>query len=242
MQWRAQREKTWSRHTHQFIALTHFARELFVKGGLPADRISIKPNFVVDPGQPLSSEPRMGGLFVGRLSAEKGAETLIEAWRALPNKRLDVVGDGPDRARLEAIASPNVRFLGQLPSNEVRTRMRQAEFLAMPSVWYEGFPMTVVEAFSTGLPVIASRLGALQEIIQDGVNGRLFEPGNSADLANVIVSAIESNQFQQLGRAARATYSQHYTPRSNLSELEKIYSAALIQSTLPNTEQSTANH
>jgi glycosyltransferase involved in cell wall biosynthesis len=223
MQWRARRRETWRRHVHRFIALTEFARMKFVAGGLMAERIAIKPNFVIDPGLTLGRR-REGAIFVGRLSHEKGVHILIEAWKRLPSVPLVIVGDGPERARLEAIASPNVRFLGQCAPQKVRVLMARAHALVMPSLCYETFGMTIVEAFACNLPVIASRLGAMAELVKDGEAGLLFDPGDADDLAAVVGQAFaDPTGLAAMGATARAIYERRYTPERNLATLEAIY-------------------
>src|SRR5690349_20665907 len=123
------------------------------------------------------NEPaRSGGLFVGRLVAENGISTLLEALDLFPGARIDVVGSGPDEARLAA--HPRVRVLGRVGPGEMQDRMYRAAYLVMPSLSYEDAPRPLVEAFAAGLPVIASRIGSLAELVEPGRNGLLFEPGS----------------------------------------------------------------
>ncbi len=226
MQWRADREQTWKRKVHRFVALTEFARGKFIEGGLPADQIMVKPNFVQSGGR----HGRIGGgggLFVGRLSLEKGAAILIDAWRRIPQLPLTIVGDGPERVRLEAMAPPNVTFMGHCTPEQVKAHMQRADCLIVPSLWYEGFPMTIAEAFAIGMPVIASRLGSLSEIVRDGVNGYLFPPGDTDELARVVMNSFSLNRLPTLGKGASETYRQYYTPAANLKTLENIYAEAI---------------
>lgn len=226
MQVRAKRSEVWKRHVHRFIALTEFAREKFVEGGLPAERIAVKPNFVTSP-QGLPELDRNGAIYVGRLSAEKGVKLLLEAWRSFPHIPLTIVGDGPERQELEAMAPANVTFTGALTGSDVRGRMAQAQCLIMPSIWYETFGLTIIEAFSVGTPVLASRLGAMAELVDDGVTGQTFEP-NENHLVDAIRAAFSDNgRLLQMGRAAAALYKARYTPQANLAQLEDIYEAAL---------------
>jgi glycosyltransferase involved in cell wall biosynthesis len=228
MQNRAARAGTWGRAVTRFIALTEFARQKFIEGGLPAERIVVKPNALTAPA--LSDGRRSGALFVGRLSPEKGAAVLLRAWREVSGMALTVIGDGPERAALEAMAPDNVTFFGQLGPDKVAEHMRSAQMLIVPSVWYEGFPMTIIEAFAAGLPVIASDLGSLREIVTDGVLGRRFAPKDHAALAGIINSAAaQPEQLAAWGRAARAAYEQRYTAAQNLTMLEAIYRDVLTE-------------
>ena len=137
-----------------YVASGEFARRKFIEGGLPADRIAVKPNFVAsDPGV---GDGRGGyALFIGRLAKEKGIETLAGAWRGLGDIRLLVAGDGP----LNRTDWPGgVTWLGNQSRDRVMSLMREARALVFPSTWYECAPMTIIEAFACGLPVIASNL------------------------------------------------------------------------------------
>ena len=144
------RHRTWSIKVTRFIALSAFARKKFIDAGLPSDRIVVKPNFVIDPTPP-ASRHREGILFVGRLSPEKGVSHLI---RALSHTdiQLRILGDGPERVALEAQASTNVIFEGSVPAQRVREAMLAAKILVLPSICFENFPLSIVEAFANGLP------------------------------------------------------------------------------------------
>ena len=161
---------TWRETVDRFIALTNFSRDLFARAGLPADRIDVKPNFVhPDPGErrgPPNPDGPPGVVFVGRLSPEKGVDTLLAAWprvggRTGGDARLTIIGDGPlgDAVSRAAAADPRILPLGRRPFEEVLDRVAAADLLVMPSVWYETFGRTLIEAFAAGTPVVASRLG-----------------------------------------------------------------------------------
>lgn len=209
----------------RYIALNTFCRDKYIEGGLPAERISLKPNFVASGALP-DWDSRRGGLFVGRLSAEKGLDVLVEAITTLGAANIDVIGSGP----LEVPASEffGERYLGFRSLDDIMHRMRSALFLIVPSICYENSPRTIVEAFSCGLPVIASRLGALANIIQDGVTGLLFNPGDATDLAAKIAWAeSHPGEMLKMGQAARAEYEAQYTPERNYQMLMGIYEDAI---------------
>jgi glycosyltransferase involved in cell wall biosynthesis len=152
-----------------------------------------------------ASFPRSGGLFVGRLVAENGCGTLIEALDIFSGARVDVVGSGPEEARLAQ--HPRIRLLGRVPSRELQERMRGAAYLVLPSLSYEAAPRPLVEAFANSLPVIASRLGSLAELVEPGRNGLLFEPGSARDLARRLAWAEAfPEKMRQMGECARADY------------------------------------
>ncbi len=222
------RRGTWRRKVTRYIALTRFARGKFIEGGLPADRIAVKPNFVADPAA--QSEPgavcRDGALFVGRLSPEKGIETMLQAWRdvAVP---LRILGEGPLAGSVRGCDNPAVEALGRKTKPEVVEEMRRAAFLVMPSEWYEGCPMVMVEAFACSLPVVASRLGAMRELIEDGVTGLHFQSGDPADLAAKVRWAAENpSDMRRMGENARRAYEDNYTPESNYRRLMAVYDDA----------------
>jgi glycosyltransferase involved in cell wall biosynthesis len=225
--------KTWQQQVDVFVALTEFARRKFVQGGLPAGKMVFKPNFILpDPGM------REGigsyALFIGRLSPEKGVRTLLKAWQHLKNIPLRIVGDGPlmdeVQKELRARQLDSVEILGQLDFREVLQLIKGARFLVFPSQWYEGFPMSIVEAFACGLPVIASRLGAMREIIAEKDTGLHFKPDDPEDLAEQVDWAWRhAEQMCQMGRKARREYQLKYTPEKNYEMLMQIYQKAMAQ-------------
>jgi glycosyltransferase involved in cell wall biosynthesis len=216
---------TYEKKVSRFIALSGFARDRFIAGGLPAQKIRVKPNFVERARRPCWGS-RRGGLFVGRLSEEKGITVLLEAMRILERAEVQVVGDGPwAPAVAESLGG---QYMGYLDSNAVAERMQQAAFLVLPSIGHEQMPMTVLQAFASGMPVIASRLGALTELVEDGITGLLAEPGNATDLAAKIAWAhAHPDRIEAMGRAARAEYENHYTASINYTTLMDIYEDAI---------------
>ncbi|MCZ6774706.1 MAG: glycosyltransferase family 4 protein, partial [Proteobacteria bacterium] len=222
------RRGTWRSKVTRYIALTRFAKEKFIKGGLPADRIAVKPNFIADPAakREAGAVRREGALFVGRLSPEKGIGTLLQAWRDLAVP-LRILGDGPLADRVEQCDNPAVKSLGWKSSSDVVAEMHCAAFLVLPSEWYEGFGMVIVEAFATALPIVASRLGAMAEVIDDSVTGLHFEPGNPADLAAKVRWAVDNpSDMRRMGENARRVYEDRYTPEVNYRQLMAIYDQA----------------
>ena len=262
---------TWSKMVDCYIALTEFARAKFIEGGLPAEKIVVKPNFVhpdplavaaMSPSpnsadaqraplqqyEPQGSkashcatgvlnpesripnpQPPCCALFVGRLSEEKGLRTLVAAWKRLGNRLpLRIVGHGPLGPELEGDASrhglSSISFPGHLTPAHVIPLMKCARFLVFPSELYEGMPRTIIEAFACGVPVIASRLGAIEEIVTDGRTGLHFTPGDPDDLAAKVEWAwTHPDEMQAMGRAARAEYEFKYTAERNYQMLMDIY-------------------
>ncbi len=224
---------SWSRLIEYFLTPTEFGRRKLVEGGLPADKILVKPNFVdPDPGE--GNGVRSYALFVGRLSPEKGLRTLLAAWACLGNTiPLHIVGDGPLREELEEYVRQrglsSVHFRGRLKWEESVAAMKSARFLLFPSECYEGaLPLTVVEAFACGTPVIASRMGPMQELIADGGTGFHFTPGDPKDLANKAEhSWTNPADLDAMRKQARRTYEVTYTAAHNYAMLLETYERAI---------------
>lgn len=218
---------TYSRKVSRFIALNAFSRRKFVEGGLPAEKVTVKPNFV-DMVAPEDDVSRDGFLFVGRLSPEKGIAILAEAMGQVPSASLTVIGEGPEADRLAGLG--NVHTLGRRDTAGVQSAMGCAACLVLPSICYENFPRTLVEAFACGLPVIASRLGAMAELVEDGRTGLLFEPGNPGDLAAKMRWAmVNPEALRRMGQTARTEYAAKYTAEINYRQLMTIYREAMAQ-------------
>ncbi|MGB1547501.1 MAG: glycosyltransferase family 4 protein [Alphaproteobacteria bacterium] len=219
---------TWQTRPDRFVALTEFAKRKFVEGGLPKSRIRVKPNFLPEgDGGAEAAGAREGGLFVGRASPEKGVRMLLRAWRGL-DVPLRLAGGGPllEEVRREAPAS--VAVLGVCAKKDVAEEMRRAAFLVFPSEWYEGFPMVLLEAFRAGLPVIASKLGAMAEIVEEGRNGLAFAPGDADALAEKVRWAVANPEaMRAMGENARKLYETNYTAEANYARLIEIYKEAL---------------
>lgn len=218
--------RTWHSKVERFIALSEFARRKFVAAGLPAERIAVKPNFSEDRRVPRPAT-RAGALYVGRLSPEKGIATLLRAWSTL-EVPLRVIGDGPLAAAVTAASGGRIASLGLQSGLRVAEEMACAAFMVLPSQCYENFPLTIAEAFCQGLPVIASRIGALEELVEDGVTGLHFTPGDATDLREKVRWAREHpDVLVHMGRQARARYLARYSPEVNFSIMTEIYDSIL---------------
>jgi glycosyltransferase involved in cell wall biosynthesis len=229
---------TWMNRVQAFICLSKFSRNKFIDGGLPADRLFTAPNFMVgDPGPGEGCETYHKGtggerfaLFAGRISREKGLQTVIEAWRSVKGMPLKIVGDGPLAAELRKTAAdiPNVQFLGRIPPEEVLPMMGKAACVIIPSVWYENCPKTLLESFAKGTPIIASRIGALEEMVDDGRTGLHFKPGDAADLARTMgrFAALTPQQIEIMRAEARQEYETKYTAEAHYPQLLSIYQQA----------------
>lgn len=209
----------------RYIALNAFSRDRFISTGLRAERMRIKPNFVESVVEPEWGS-RHSGLYVGRLSEEKGVGTLLDALTHGREPSVTVIGAGPLETQVaDALGDA---YLGFRSRNDIMRRMRAASFLLVPSLCLEQLPTTILEAFACGLPVIASRLGALADLVEDHVTGLLFNPGDPADLAAKIAWAeAHEADMTRMGRAARAEYESKYTPSINYHLLLEIYQDAI---------------
>ena len=221
---------TWERMPNLFVAPTKFARGIFVSAGIPMEKIWVKPNFILhDPG--VGDGNGRYALFVGRLSPEKGIQTLLKGWDQISAKwRLKVIGDGPMApiVRKAAKQCETIEWLGACDHAEVIRQMGAATALIMPSRCYETFGMVAAEAFSVGLPVVASQLGAMAEIVAHGQTGRLFAPGDADALAEQINWIFEHPHEVALMRTtARREYELKYTAEVNYTMLMDIYRHAV---------------
>jgi glycosyltransferase involved in cell wall biosynthesis len=222
---------TWQNNVNGYIVLTAFQKNKMIQAGLPKEKIYVKPNFIFNPNIPCKRETQEKYLlFVGRLSEEKGISLLIDAY--IQNNiqvPLKIVGDGPLYEtivqKIRAAGFENlIELLGFQNPSKVLSLMSNAHFLIFPSVWYEGFPMTILEAFTCKLPVIISKLGSMAEIVQDQVTGLHFEANNGVDLAEKIQWAIAHPESRDLmGENAYLVYQDKYSPDSNYQQIIKIY-------------------
>ncbi|WP_456426214.1 glycosyltransferase [Rhodocaloribacter sp.] len=220
---------TWAERVDVYVALTEFAKRKHIEGGLNGERIAVKPNFAFpDPGRG-RHEGRFA-LFVGRLSEEKGVDLLFDAWaRKRPRIPLKIIGagEGTERAMRASAEFPDVEYLGRQPRDVVLEHMKNAAFLVFPSNWYEGFPMTIVEAYATGLPVIAGDLGSMATLVRNRQTGLVFEPGSVEDLVRKIEWAWEhEREVTAMGEIARETFEGRYTAGRNYEMLMAIYEQA----------------
>ncbi len=223
---------TWQNEIACFVALTEFSRQKLIEGGLPAEKIMVKPNFV-HPDPAARTGDGDYALFVGRLSPEKRVSTVLAAWKQLQFPvPLLVLGGGPEQTQLQAQAVhdglTHIRFLGQVPREQTIAAINNARFLVFSSEWYENFPVTIAEAFACATPVLASRMGAMQEIVSDGRTGLHFSAGDSEDLARKVEWAwTHRDEMRAMGVGARTEYETKYTAEKNYPLLMEIYRKAI---------------
>src|SRR5690606_5262065 len=181
--WLHRKVGTW-RMVDRYITLTDFSKQLFVNSslGVAAEKFITKPNFVVD-GPESSASRGDHFLFIGRLSAEKGVQVLLDAFTRTDHQ-LRIAGDGPLREQVIAAAqaSPNITYLGNLSRTAIGHQLAECTALLFPSIWFEGLPMTLLEAFAAGTPVIVSDLGAMRSLVHEGQNGWRFAANDATAL------------------------------------------------------------
>ncbi len=223
---------TWQRHVDLFLGLTEFARKLFIRGGLPEDRVMVKPNSVADPG-PRANPPSASRsvLYVGRLSEDKGVLQLLDAWQraSVEGLELVVVGDGPLRQQIEGRATAGVRVVGRLASPQVAELMLAARALVFPSLWYEGQPMVVLEALAAGLPVLASNHGGTEATLRGMGPEWLVEAGDRAAWQLGLARLSDRSALDEASRRARTMYEEAFTPERSLAGLETAYRRAVAR-------------
>jgi glycosyltransferase involved in cell wall biosynthesis len=218
--------RTWHDHVDRFLALSEFALSKFVQAGLPEDKIVVKPNFTADRGVRAAAPSRSSDvLFAGRLIDGKGIRTLLTAWeRAAPDgMRLLVAGEGDALPEVEARRDRGVVALGWLDPDELASRMRTARALLFPSEYYENMPMTMLEAFAAGLPVMASDHGSMPEIVAPLGTDWLVPPGVATAWANRLDVIADDGGVDRAGRLARQAYEERYTPERGLARLLDAY-------------------
>jgi len=218
---------SWKKQVDCYIALSEFSRQKFIQGGVPKKKIMVKPNFTeIDPDVKIAENEY--ALFIGRISAEKGIDVLLRAWQKCGSRQLLIFGKGPLEAEVqEAIrncALTAITMKGQTSRREVITAINQSQFVIVPSLCFENFPLVIIEAFACGVPVIASRLGAIAEIVQDQKTGLLFTAGDAEDLSVKLLWAWDHPiEMSVMGRAARSEYEAKYTSERNYQLLMDIY-------------------
>ena len=211
-----------------FIALTEFANNCLVNAGFPEEQIVVVPNMISNPNSAIDPSSGRYAAFAGLMTPQKGVFTLLAAAARLPEISVRIAGDGPILNELFGKAPDNVEFAGFLDTQKMAAFYRNARFLVLPSKWFEVCPMVIIEAMSNGLPVIASRIGGIPEIVEDGVTGVLFEPGNSEDLAEKMKLLWENPELcRQMGTAGRKKAIREYGEDVYYRRLMDVYQRAI---------------
>jgi len=220
---------TWRNKVDAYITLTDFVKKKLIQSSLqlPESKVFVKPNFTEDKGWASAESRDNFFLYVGRLSHEKGIRTLLEASKQI-DFHLEIIGDGEMRKMVQAFAqqNPNIIYHGFQGQDFILQKMKSCKALLFPSIWYEGMPLTLLEAFSTGTPVIISDIDNLNEMVSNQYNGLHFKTGNSKDLAEKIYY-FQQNASSTFYENARKTYEEKYNPEKNYLRLLEIYNRVL---------------
>ena len=224
---------TWEHAVDVYSAPSAFCLERAVASGVPREKIKLRPNFLLnDPGARDASDDCVA--FVGRLCVEKGIRQLLRGWRRLHDIPLVIVGDGPLRDEAHEFVKrhgmSHVRFTGALTAAETMTRIKRARFLVFPSVGYETFGMTVLEAAACGVATVGSRLGAIPELVDEGRTGLLFDPHDTDGLVEKVEWAwAQRASMDEMGAAARRRYLQQYSAEKSYDALMGIYGSVMAK-------------
>jgi glycosyltransferase involved in cell wall biosynthesis len=213
------------------IVLTPFAKAKLLAAGFREEQIAVVPN----PASVRSAaaDPSVGKYvaFAGRISPEKGIDTLLDAAAQLPNVPFKVAGDGPALSEIKPRAPRNVEFVGQLGPDDLSEFYRCSRMLVVPSIWFEQFPMVVLEAMGRALPVIGSKIGGLPAIIEEGLTGKLFQPGSAKDLAAQVRDLWEDPQLcRRMGIAGREKVLREFSEDAYFQRLIAVYQGAIQRS------------
>jgi len=220
-------------NVNHFICLSEFQSNILVKEGLPADRVSVLANPMTFTNETINSKGKHGYVaYVGRISPEKDVSTLIEASRRLGDLQFKFAGDYHRLPEVIKQKTDNCEFLGQLNTEDIVQFYHNARMVVFATRCYEGFPTVLLEAMSYGLPVVCSRIGGLPEIVEDGVNGLLYEPGNVNELTNCIRTLWQNPALcQKLGEAGKRRALEDYAADRLLDRLLGIYEKVITEST-----------
>jgi glycosyltransferase involved in cell wall biosynthesis len=226
--WVARKRRAFLDNVTMFMALTEFQRQQLISEGYPAERIAVVPNMTSIEKNSVDGELGEYVAFVGRVSPEKGIATLRQAAESLPDVPMRAAGSYEGNEHLADGGPASLEFLGQLEHNSLDPFYANSRIVVLPSVCYEGFPMILPEAMLHGKPVIASRIGGIPEIVDDGVTGLLFEPGNAEDLAEKIRYLWDRPELcRRMGQAGREKVLREYTPQRYYERLMAVYEKAI---------------
>ena len=211
----------------RFFCVSNFLKRKCVESGLPPALLRTKRNFVF-PAKSRRDGPGEHFLYFGRLAPEKGLRVLMHAWKSI-DAQLLIAGDGPDRSVLEAMAPPNVTFLGAVDQLTLADLLRGARASLMPSLGFETSGRTIIESYAAGVPVIASNIGGIPEAISHGHTGFLVESGNNVEIESAARLLSNDSVSLSLGEGAYSEWKTGYTPQKGLENLLAAYEEAIEQ-------------
>jgi glycosyltransferase involved in cell wall biosynthesis len=222
------------RKVDAYLFLTPFAQKKFVEAGVPAERTYITPNYIDASKVKPSTEVGSYAAFLGRIAQEKGLWTLLRAFEMLPHRRLKIAGRGPVEAELRQYVQQrgiqNIEFVGFKSDESKQEFLRNSAFLILPSECYEQMPISILEAFASGKPVVAADLGSIPYIVEDGKNGLLYKVGNATDLANKADFLLANPEMiLRMGHYARHLIDTRYSPSHGRQLLVDIFQRVVGQ-------------
>lgn len=226
----------YERNVDLFITPSQFLKGRMVKyGRLRADQIEVLPNYADLRSISPSYDPGDYGLFIGRIEPLKGVLTLLRACGDVGGFEIRFAGRGPLMEECERIVSEegltNAKLLGFQTGEDFTRQLTQSRFVVLPSECHENCPMSILEAFSAGKPVIASNLGGIPELIDHGVDGLIFEAGNAGELASCMRQLIENPEMaREMGKRGRAKVEERYSIEKHMQALLGIYERVLDRS------------
>jgi glycosyltransferase involved in cell wall biosynthesis len=221
---------TWDREVDVLVAVSKFGVDRHVAGGVPREKIVVKDNFAPDPGsRDTAPSSSASVLFVGRPTPEKGLNLLIDAWRSARPEGLSLEVIGATGVPVER-ADESIRFLGEIPSAEVRERMLSARALTLPSQWPEGQPLVMIEALAAGLPVTGTRIGGIEEVLSEDLEASCVPLGDLAGWRAALLELRDDAAVDRRGASARTLYDRRFTPQVALDRLLNVYELATARS------------
>lgn len=233
-----------SHHRHRqgggadrYLLLSHFAARRLAGIAFPSERVQVRPNFVTLPADldpetcALAAQRAPYAIFTGKIAAEKGVSTLLRAWRQLADVPLVIVGDGPEMAEMRSKAEQSnlpIEFLGFQPRERSLAWVSAAAMQVVPSEWFEGMPLVILEAWALSVPVVASRLGGCAELLAEDTRGLGFRAGDAADLATQVRRLWADPLLgAQLAKAGRDQFTSAHTPAQGLRSLLEVYRSTM---------------
>ena len=225
------KNKIWQTKIDRFIATSQRVKDIYCQAGFSPEKITVKPNFInsIDLKESKTGKNSDYAIFIGRLVPEKGIRTLITSWQK-QDIELNVYGSGPLLKEIQNSSGCNVKIKGQVSREDVISALAKAKFLIMPTEWEEPFGLVVIEAFSLRIPVIASNIGAMSELIEHNSNGLLFKPNDVNDLQKHIETMTNNKLLvDEMSVQAIKTFNNQYTATINYPQLLKIYEDVLVR-------------
>ncbi|MBU2892239.1 glycosyltransferase [Colwellia sp. D2M02] len=224
------KSRIWFTKVNHFIAPSSCLKNIYVNAGFSAESITVKPHFIDPIETPITSSTRTDkyAVFIGRLTREKGIELLLESWRE-NDIELRVYGAGPLTYKVGAKKQKNIRYMGEVSKEQVLQALATSQYLIMPTLWQEPFGFVVIEAFSQGIPVIASNIGAMPELIKHHKNGLLFKANNRNELQNQIDVMKNIEKRDNMAQQAQLDFNQKYSAQVNYPQLLSIYQSVIAR-------------